>query len=218
MVKIKFCGITDQQDALRAVELGVHSLGFIFAPSPRRVQPEDVRHIIDTLPPFVQTVGVFVDEDLRTIRDIVDFCRLDMVQLHGDEPPDLCSNCMPKTIKAFHLNDERSLQWIEPYCGKVRAFLFDTHSEGKRGGTGKTFDWDLAIGSKKLGVPVILAGGLSPSNIRQAILTVQPYAVGSLPWAHGFFVSNNEGPWASELRGLFLFEKPKPKRNRRMER
>jgi len=82
-----------------------------------------------------------------------------------------------KTIKAFHLNDERSLQWIEPYCGKVRAFLFDTHSEGKRGGTGKTFDWDLAIKSKGLGVPVILAGGLSPSNIRQAILTVQPYAV-----------------------------------------
>jgi phosphoribosylanthranilate isomerase len=125
----------------------------------------------------VQTVGVFVTEDPRRIQDIVDFCSLDMVQLHGDEPPALCGKCMPKTIKAFHLNDEISLQSLEPYCEKVRAFLFDTHSKENRGGTGKTFDWDLAIKSKRLGVPVILAGGLNPSNIRDAILSVKPYAV-----------------------------------------
>jgi len=160
-----------------AVELGVYALGFIFASSPRRVDPEKARKVICSLPPFVLTIGVFVNEDQATMRQIINFCDLDLIQLHGDEPPDLCSEFMPHTIKAFRLKDESSLQSIKPYYGKVRAMLFDTYSKERRGGTGKTFDWDLAVKGKELGMPIILSGGLKPSNIEEAISTVKPYAV-----------------------------------------
>lgn len=177
MVRVKVCGITNFQDASNAVKLGVDALGFIFAPSPRKITPEKAREIICAIPPFVKTVGVFVNEDPATIRKIIQFCGLDLVQLHGDEPPDLCHELMPYTIKAFRPKNEDNLSFIRPYVGKIRALLFDTYSEEKRGGTGKTFDWDLAIKGKELGVPVILAGGLTPSNIERAISTVRPFAV-----------------------------------------
>ena len=177
MVRVKVCGITNPEDASMAVELGADALGFVFAPSPRQVTPESVRHIIGSLPPFVQTVGVFVDENLKTIGDIWEFCGLDMIQLHGDEPPEVCSIFMPRTIKAFRLKDNMSLQSIKPYRGKVRAFLFDNYSEGKRGGTGQTFDWGLAVKGKRLGVPIILSGGITPSNMESAIYTVKPHYI-----------------------------------------
>ncbi len=177
MVKVKICGITNYEDASIAVKLGTDALGFIFAPSPRQVTPEEARDIICALPPFVKTVGVFVNEEPATIKEIIQFCGLDLVQLHGDESPDLCQELMPYTIKAFQLKDESSLSAIDPYLGRVRALLFDTYSEEKRGGTGRTFDWELAVRGKELGVPIILAGGLTPSNIQQAISTVRPFAV-----------------------------------------
>ena len=177
MVKVKICGITDPHDALFSAELGADSLGFIFAPSPRQVTPEEVRAIVVRLPPFVQTVGVFIDEDLATIRKIIDFCGLDLVQLHGDESPEMCYELMPRTVKAFRVKGESSLSAIRRYRGSVKAVLFDSYSEEKRGGTGKTFDWNLAVKGKDLGMPVILSGGLTPSNIQEAILTVKPYAI-----------------------------------------
>lgn len=177
MVKLKFCGITNHHDALLAVELGVDALGFVFAPSPRQVKPETARCIIDNLPPLVQTVGVFVDEDPTLMREVVNFCGLDMVQLHGNEPPDVCSALMPRVIKSFRLKDGQDLQSLKAYYGKARAFLFDTYAEDRKGGTGRTFDWGLAVKGKELGVPVILAGGLNPGNVRKAITTVRPYAV-----------------------------------------
>jgi phosphoribosylanthranilate isomerase len=122
-------------------------------------------------------VGVFVDENIKKIRDIVDFCGLDLVQLHGNESPDVCNGFMPRTIKTIHLRHKSDIRMLKPYQGKVRAFLFDTYSGERSGGTGKSFDWNLALGTKALGVPIILSGGLKPSNIRQAILTVKPYAV-----------------------------------------
>jgi phosphoribosylanthranilate isomerase len=125
----------------------------------------------------VKTVGVFVNEEPATIKEIIQFCGLDLVQLHGDESPDLCQELMPYTIKAFQLKDESSLSAIDPYLGRVRALLFDTYSEEKRGGTGRTFDWELAVRGKELGVPIIIAGGLAPSNIERAISTVRPFAV-----------------------------------------
>lgn len=160
-----------------AVEMGVDALGFIFTPSPRQITPEKARDIIRSIPPFVQTIGVFVDEDHATIRRIIHFCGLDLVQLHGDESPEACDELMPYTIKAFYLKDESSLQSIKTYYGKIRALLFDTYTEIKRGGTGKIFDWGLAIRGKALGMPIILSGGLKPSNIEKAISTVKPYAV-----------------------------------------
>lgn len=104
-------------------------------------------------------------------------CGLDLVQLHGDESPDFCDALMPYTIKSLRIKDESYLQKSRLYQGKVRALLLDTYSNEKVGGTGKTFDWDLAIQIKKIGIPIILAGGLGPSNIDLAIDTVRPYAV-----------------------------------------
>jgi phosphoribosylanthranilate isomerase len=176
-MKVKICGITRQEDAALAVALGVDALGFIFAESPRRIVPEKACEIIRALPPFVMSVGVFVNETPAKIREITACCGLDMIQLHGDESPDVASQLMPRAIKAFQLKDEKSLEQIKPYCGKVRALLFDTYSKEKRGGTGMTFDWDLAVKGKALGAPVILSGGLSPSNIEDAVSFVRPYAV-----------------------------------------
>jgi phosphoribosylanthranilate isomerase len=177
MVKVKICGITNPEDATLAVALGVDALGFIFAASPRQVSPENAQRIIDSLPPFVQKVGVFVDGDLRSIQDIKDFCGLDVIQLHGDESPDFCQEFMPETIKAFRLKNDSSLQPIIRYQGKVSALLLDTYQEGLKGGTGKPFEWGLAVKARGFGIPVILSGGLGPSNIARAVLTVRPYAI-----------------------------------------
>ena len=177
MVKVKFCGITNEQDACRAVRLGVDALGFIFAPSPRKIVPADARRIIHTLPPFVQTVGVFVNEDLDTIRELKQFCGFQWVQLHGDEPPEMCRELMPHVIKAFQIKDDSSLLMLEHYRRHVRSFLLDTYAKEKRGGTEKTFDWELALKCKDHGIPIILSGGLGPSNVERAIAKVRPYAV-----------------------------------------
>jgi phosphoribosylanthranilate isomerase len=176
-VEVKICGITNYQDASMAVELGAGALGFIFAFSPRQITPQEARDIIRTIPPFVKTVGVFVDEGPAAIKEVIHYCGLDLVQLHGDESPDLCCELMPYTIKALRIKDEASLRKSQTYRGKVRALLLDSYSKDKAGGTGKTFDWQLAIKIKKLGMPVILAGGPGPSNIDGAIRTVRPYAV-----------------------------------------
>ena len=177
MVKVKFCGITNEQDASRAVRLGVDALGFIFAPSPRKIGPAEARRIIHALPPFVQAVGVFVNEDPDTIRELKQFCGFQWVQLHGDEPPEMCRQFMPHVIKAFQIKDESSLSTLEHYRQHVRSFLLDTYSKEKRGGTEKTFDWNLALKCKDYGIPIILSGGLGVSNVEKAISMVRPYAV-----------------------------------------
>ena len=176
-VAVKICGITDPKDAWIAVDRGAAALGFIFADSPRQITPHKARDIINAIPPFVKTVGVFVNEDPVVISKVIHYCGLDLVQLHGDESPDLCCELMPYTIKALRIKDESSLRTSRIYHGKVRALLLDTYSKDKAGGSGKTFDWQLAIKIKKLGIPIILAGGLGPSNIDGAISTVRPYAV-----------------------------------------
>jgi phosphoribosylanthranilate isomerase len=135
------------------------------------------REIISVLPPFVETVGVFVNEELIVIRNMVTYCGLDMVQLHGDESPEFCGELMPRAIKSFRIKDRSSLSQMGAYKGRVKALLLDTFQKGLRGGTGKTFDWDLAVEAGKFGVPLILSGGLGPSNIETAISTVKPYAV-----------------------------------------
>ncbi|MDX1708212.1 MAG: phosphoribosylanthranilate isomerase [Desulfobacterales bacterium] len=176
-VKVKICGITNAADASTAVALGANALGFIFARSPRQMTPQKVRAIVRTIPPFVKTVGVFVNEAAAAIRDIKQYCGLDLVQLHGDESPAFCDELMPTVIKALRVKDASSLQTSRAYQGKVRALLLDSYSREKVGGTGKTFDWKLAIKIKEIGIPIILAGGLGPSNINLAIQTVNPYAV-----------------------------------------
>ena len=177
VVRVKICGITNSEDASQAVALGADALGFIFAPSPRRIRPEEARRIIAALPPFVIPVGVFVNEEPHTIMEVATTCGLGLVQLHGDESAAACAELMPRTVKAFRIKKDYSLNTIKPYVGNVRALLFDTYSEKLRGGTGRTFDWSVAAEGKKLGVPLILSGGLSPANIAEAITAVRPHAV-----------------------------------------
>lgn len=176
-VKVKICGITAYEEAAAAVDLGVDALGFIFAESPRQITPQKARAIISELPPLVKTVGVFVNDTPVIIREIMHHCGLDLIQLHGDESPYLCSSLMPYTIKALRIKDESSAQASLAYYGKVRALLLDTYAEDKAGGTGRTFDWKLARKVKKLQLPIILSGGLTASNIQEAIRTVKPYTV-----------------------------------------
>lgn len=177
MARVKVCGITNYQDAAMAVALGVDALGFIFAPSTRQIRPEKAREIICGIPPFVLTVGVFVNERPERVRRIIGLCGLDLVQFHGDESPGACGDFMPRSIKAFRIRDGSALPYIMPYQGKIRAMLFDTYVEDRRGGTGKIFDWNMAVTAKGPGIPIILSGGLAPSNIVRAISTVKPYAV-----------------------------------------
>jgi len=176
-MKVKICGITEKGDALRAAMLGAGALGFIFAPSPRQVSMEKARRIIKAVPPFVKTVGVFVNEQTATIREHITYCGLDLVQLHGDESPEFCRELMPYSLKAIRIKDDSSLPACAGYQANVRALLLDTYAADKAGGTGKTFDWQLAVKIRETGIPVVLSGGLGSSNIEEAIQVVKPYAV-----------------------------------------
>jgi phosphoribosylanthranilate isomerase len=177
MLRVKICGITSIEDASLAVRFGVHALGFVLAPSPRQVSPEAARDIVRRIPPLVQTVGVFVNESPSRVREIMAFCGLDLAQLHGDESPDDCEAITPHAVKALRVRDEMSLAVAETYRGKVRAILLDTYVKGRRGGTGTTLDWDLAARGLELGIPVILAGGLNPGNVRKTVSVVRPFAI-----------------------------------------
>ena len=174
-IKVKICGMTQLKDALFAVEQGVDAVGFIFyKKSPRAVTMKTVREIITKLPPLVDTVGVFVNESAERLNKIADYCGLDLVQLHGEESPAFCRKIRRRVIKAFRVKDLQSIKQLEKF--PVSGFLLDTFSDDLHGGTGKTFDWNLALPAKKMG-PVILAGGLTPRNILQAVRQVRPYGV-----------------------------------------
>lgn len=174
MVRVKICGITNREDALLAAELGADALGFVFAPSPRRVTPSQAKEIIKALPCFIDPVGVFVNEKVSRVKDIAEFCRLSTLQFHGDESAKYC-NCFPyKVIKSFSIKD-RPPPKISEY--RVDAYLLDTFFEGKKGGTGKTFQWEIAVEIRRSGFQVILSGGLTVDNVKEAIRKVKPYAV-----------------------------------------
>ncbi|MBI5789540.1 MAG: phosphoribosylanthranilate isomerase [Candidatus Schekmanbacteria bacterium] len=190
MTKIKICGITNLDDALFVIRLGVDALGFIFAAeSLRQVCPETAREIIGQLPPFITTVGVFVNQGLEYIQNLREFCRLDVVQLQGEETPEFCRLLEGRIIKAIRVRDAESLSVMQDY--QVNAFLLDTYQAGQSGGTGKTFDWRLAVQAKEYGT-IILSGGLNPQNVREAIGQVQPYAVDT---ASGVEISPGVKDW-----------------------
>lgn len=174
MTAIKICGITNKEDALFAAKLGVNALGFIFAPSPRKVTPFQAREIIDSLPPLINKVGVFLNQSREEVAQIALQCGLDTIQLHGDETPEYCNYFGAKVIKSFRVKDKNSLIDVGLY--KVSAFLLDTYVSGQPGGTGKTFNWELAELAQKSG-PIIIAGGLTPDNVNEAIGQVRPYGV-----------------------------------------
>ncbi len=175
MVRIKICGITNLEDALLAVAAGADALGFVFfKESPRHIFPEQAAAIIRQLPPFVQTVGLFVNEALETVNGIADRCGLDIIQLHGDESPEFCDGVKRRVIKALRVKDITSLDAMKDY--QVAAFLLDAWSPTAHGGTGRTFNWEIAASAAQSGC-IILAGGLTPENVADAIRQVRPYAV-----------------------------------------
>lgn len=175
MTRVKICGITALEDARQAIECDADALGFVFySRSPRYIEPALAREIIRELPPFVTTVGLFVNEDRSRIHEIVGHCRLDSVQLHGDESPDDCADLPVKAVKALRVRDSASIDRHEAFA--VSALLLDAHVPGRYGGTGQAFDWDLAseVAARR---NVILAGGLVPENVAEAVEIVRPYAV-----------------------------------------
>jgi|SRR5215510_12346902 len=176
MVHVKICGITSVEDAQAAVDAGADALGFVFyPPSPRYVTPEQAEQIIRTLPPFVTTVGLFVDLALDAINDMAAHCGLDRVQLHGRETPEFCRQIIRPVIKVFRIKNAESLASLPGY--QVSAYLLDAYVEGALpGGTGASFSWELAARAKPYG-PVILAGGLTPENIEVAVTQIRPYGV-----------------------------------------
>lgn len=178
-VHVKICGITNPEDATAAVEAGADALGFVFhRKSPRFVEPQVVKSIVAGLPPFILTVGVFVNEELKVVRDLMDLCGLALAQLHGDESAGYCETLGRPVIKAFGLKDRASLLALAEYKGRaqVRGFLLDAYAPDAYGGTGQTTDWSAAAEIAK-SVTVILAGGLTPDNVVTAVATVKPYAV-----------------------------------------
>jgi len=176
MAKVKICGITNLDDAMAAADFGANALGFVFFKnSPRYISPANAKKIIKKLPPFISTVGVFVNENKNTIEKIVLQTEINIIQLHGEEPPKACSLSKP-AIKAIRVKSVDSLEVISKYKDTVSAFLLDTYTPEVFGGTGQIFNWDIAAEAKKFG-RVILAGGLTPENIEKAVRLVHPYAV-----------------------------------------
>jgi len=178
MVRIKICGITRVEDAFTAVKAGADALGFVFyKKSPRYITPSKARRIIESLPPFISITGVFVNEKQGAISDIAGFCALDAIQLHGDEDCHECHRLKRyglKIIKGFRVGESFNFEAVQAY--KVNAYLFDAYDKDGFGGTGKAFRWELLKGLKSR-VPVILSGGLTPDNVREAVQAVDPYAV-----------------------------------------
>ena len=174
MGRVKICGITNIKDAVAAAEYGADALGFVFQPkSPRAITPETAKNIVSALPPFITTIGVFVNESKLEIERIIRYVGLNIVQLHGNEPPDACQ-LNRKVIKAIRVKDLTDLEPLKRY--NVSAFLLDTYSPHTMGGTGQIFNWDIAVEAKKFG-RIILAGGLNHENIEEAIKWVRPYGI-----------------------------------------
>ncbi len=177
MVRVKICGITNREDALKAAELGAWALGFIFTKkSPRYISPFKAKKIIEALPPFVTPVGVFVNQSEGAIKDIMNFCGISTIQLHGDESPQMCGRLGKKykVIKAFRVKEDFNISGLGEY--PVAAYLMDTFAEDSFGGSGKTFNWDILKG-RTLPKPVILSGGLNPENVAAAVEALHPFAV-----------------------------------------
>ena len=175
MTRVKICGITSTQDAAAAMAAGADALGFVFVlDTPRYIRAEAAERIVAGPPPFLTTVGVFVNQALDEVLEIAARCRLQAVQLHGEEPEEIARRIPVRVIKAIRVRNRESLRPVTTY--PADAFLLDAYVEGKPGGTGSAFPWDLVAGITER-APIILSGGLRPDNVEAAIRRVRPYAV-----------------------------------------
>lgn len=174
MVKVKICGITNLEDALASLFSGADALGFVFyKKSPRYIRPLKARNISRILPKKIARVGVFVDENIKTVKKIAKLCDLDMLQFHGRESAAYCQKFKGyKIIKAFPVKGKLDLAKISEYKGC--ACLFDTYSKDQAGGTGRKFNWNLLTNLDKIKHPVFLSGGLTCRNVRKAVKLLKP--------------------------------------------
>jgi phosphoribosylanthranilate isomerase len=174
-MKVKICGITREEDARLAVRAGADALGFVFVKTSKRwIPPERAAAIITDLPSQVLPVGVLVNTPGEEIRRLMDVTGIRLVQLHGDETPQEASDLGAPVWKTFRVGPAFDATALAAY--NVDGYLLDTMVDGMMGGTGKTFNWQIAVGAKQYG-PVILSGGITPDNVQQAIREVSPYAI-----------------------------------------
>ncbi|MEX5218489.1 MAG: phosphoribosylanthranilate isomerase [Nitrospiraceae bacterium] len=177
--RVKICGIMNPDDAAAAVGAGADAVGFVlYRKSPRYVEPQMVKAIVASLPPLVVPVGVFVNEEPKVVRDLMDSCGLALAQLHGDESAGYCETLGRPVIKAIGIKDRASLLALAEYKGRaqVRGLLLDAFAPDTYGGTGQTINWTIAAEIAK-SMTVILAGGLTPENVAAAVAAVRPHAV-----------------------------------------
>jgi len=174
--KVKICGITSVADGLLAAGAGADMIGLMFyESSPRHITLARAAEISRALPPFVLRVGVFVNPDEALVTRAIRECGLSLLQFHGDEPSDFCTQFGVMSLKALRVRDAESLQPLEQF--HTDAFLLDAFSQSGLGGTGEKFNWDLAVEAQKFGKPIFLAGGLTPENVAEAVRQVHPFAV-----------------------------------------
>jgi len=175
-VRVKICGITNPADALVAVEAGADALGFNFYDrSPRFIPTKVAAEISRALPPFTLRVGVFVNPSEVLVLRAIGEGGLSLLQFHGDEPPEFCTQFGLMSMKAFRMRDAESLAELPKY--PTDAWLLDAYSPDTLGGTGEKFNWNLAVEAQKFGKPIFLAGGLTPENVAEAIRQVRPFGV-----------------------------------------
>ncbi|TAL06882.1 MAG: phosphoribosylanthranilate isomerase [Verrucomicrobia bacterium] len=175
-VKVKICGITSVADAQAAEQAGADMIGLMFyAQSPRNLSLEQAVEISRSVSPFVLKVGVFVNPEEADVMEAIRACSLNLLQFHGDETPEFCTQFGVMSMKAFRVRDADSLKALMDY--PTEAWLLDAYSKAGLGGTGEKFNWDLAVEAKKLGKPIFLAGGLTPENVAEAVAQVNPFAV-----------------------------------------
>ncbi len=173
---VKICGITSVADGLAAAAAGADAIGLMFyEQSPRFVTLDSAAKISRELPPSVIKIGVFVNAPAETVSRAIGECALNLLQFHGDESPAFCRQFPVMTIKAFRIRDAASLRTLPDY--DTSAWLLDASVPDRLGGTGATFNWDLAVQANQLGRPIFLAGGLTPENVADAVRKVRPYAV-----------------------------------------
>jgi phosphoribosylanthranilate isomerase len=175
MTRVKFCGFTHQDDVAQAVALGADALGFVFyGPSSRYVSPEHAQTLTRSVPAFVTRVGLFVNEEAETVQRIFEIARLNLIQYHGEESPEFCDAIGLPYIKAFRVRKGMDLRTEMDRYPNASGFLLDAYVKGQPGGTGERFDWELIPHSH---APIILAGGLTPDNAKDAIDQVAPWAL-----------------------------------------
>ena len=175
-VQVKICGLTSVADALAAAAAGADMIGLMFSEqSPRLISLQTAAAISRALPPFVLKVGVFVNPDEAQVTEAIAAGGLNLLQFHGDEPSEFCTQFGLMSVKALRVQNADSLAALENYA--TDAFLLDAYSKSGLGGTGEKFNWDLAIEAQKFGKPIFLAGGLTPANVADAVKKVNPFAV-----------------------------------------